>query len=130
MMYKTVASKVSIDPVKFFDGMLTRSVGGKAKLRVSIVQSQIGPFFVTNCFLNYRTLKELNLLLGKYGDSERLSVQARRKFVIKRWISNSGARNVPCDLLLTLLALKWSSVFFRWFITLCMLDRCSCLCFE
>lgn len=74
MMYKILSRKLSINPEDFFEGMLTKSVRGKLKLRVSIAKSRI-----RSDFLTYRVLKEFNLLLGKYDDLARLSVHVCRR---------------------------------------------------
>lgn len=75
MMYKIFAENVFIDPTDFFGGILTRSVRGKLKLRVSVTKSR-----VRSDFLTYRALKEFNLLLGKHDDLRELSVQTCRRF--------------------------------------------------
>lgn len=75
MMFKIISNKLSVNPTDFFDGALTRSVRGKLKLRVSVAKTR-----VRSDFLTYRTLGDFNLLLGKYEDMSRLSVQVCKRF--------------------------------------------------
>lgn len=63
MMFKILTKKLNNDTEEFLDGELTRSVRGKLKLRVPVAKSRLRTDFLT-----YRTLTELNLLLGRYDD--------------------------------------------------------------
>lgn len=76
MMCKIPANKVSIEPAKFFDGVLTTSARGKQKLRVSVAKTRI-----RSDFLTYRTPYQFNLLLGRYEDLRWMSVYTCRRFI-------------------------------------------------
>lgn len=63
MMFKILTKKLNNDTEELLDGELTRSVRRKLKLRVPVAKSRLRTDFLT-----YRTLTELNLLLGRYDD--------------------------------------------------------------
>lgn len=75
MMYKILANKLNINALEFVDGMLTRSVRGKLKLRISIARTR-----VRSNFLTYRILKDFNLLIGRYDDLASLSARTFRTY--------------------------------------------------
>lgn len=60
MAPKNMGNKLSIDPQKFFDGILKRMMRGKLKLRVYVAKS-----LIRFGFLAYRTTTKFSLLLRR-----------------------------------------------------------------
>lgn len=77
------------NPLEFYGGILTKSVGDRMKLRVSVAKSGISSDVPT-----FRALKKFNLLLGQHKDLGKLCVHTCRKISIM--LKFAGFSTIRC----------------------------------